>query len=219
MQTHAGNLPNSSPDNHPLALLAEPPRGSHLVLFHEEDSYDEVLEFWYMVHGLAKGEDAIYLTLDDPENVRRRMRKRGIDVDYYEKERRLLHITKFRDPAKHPDGFSEGMREMYHSAFGDVGRPCRVVGASVPEIQTEEQIKLNIEVESDAMAGFQGKASKGSIFSVFDNFPGSVLCHYNISRNPSEAQSWWVSQNEKCHHLAIYAPRNRKIIVRRGGLE
>jgi hypothetical protein len=200
-------------DTHPLSLLAEAPRGCHIVLFHEEDRSGEALEFWYLLHGLVRSEHGIYLTLDDPEIIRDRMKKRGIDVDYYEKDRDLLHIRQFEDPTKHPRGFTEGLREMYHAAFIGAKRPCRVVGASVPEVRTEEQIRLNIEVESGAMAGFQGIPGKGSVYDAFVNFHGSVLCHYGITSNFTEAQNRWIVQNQECHHVAIFAPKSRKLQV------
>jgi hypothetical protein len=204
---------NDTLENHPLSLLADAPRGSHLVLFHEEDRTGEALEFWYLLHGLVRGEHGILLTLDNTESIRDHMTKRGIDVDYYERERGLLHIIRFIDPTKHPLGFSEGLREMYRDSLNSARRPCRVVAASVPEIHTEEQIRLNLEVESDAMAGFQGKASKGSVYDVLDNFRGSILCHYGITSSFSETQRRWMTQNQLCHHTAILAPKNRKIAI------
>jgi hypothetical protein len=207
-------------ETHPLSFLADVPKGSHIVLFHEEDRNGEALEFWYLLHGLVKGEGGVYLTLDDPRNVKNRMKERGIDVEYYEGERGLLHIIRFKDPNKHPLGFEYGMREMYHDALNGVKRPCRVVGASVPEIETEEQIRLNLEVESGARAGFQKKAGKESVYSVFDDFQGSVLCHYSISGNFTEAQRGWMVQNQRYHDEAILAPKSRKTaFMSRGGIE
>ena len=49
-------------ETHPLSFLADVPHGSHLVLFHEEDRAGEALEFWYLLHGLVKGEGGVYLT-------------------------------------------------------------------------------------------------------------------------------------------------------------
>ena len=207
---------------HPLSFLADVPKGSHLVLFHEEDRVEEALEFWYLLHGLVRGEGGVYLTLEDPQSIRDRMEERGIDVEYYERERGLLHITRLKDPTKHPYGFDEGMMEMYHDAFNGVRWPCRVVGTSVPEIETEEQIRLNLEVESGAMEGFQGKAGTSSMYRVFNNFHGSVLCHYRISNsnNFSEAQQRWMVQNQSCHDKAILVPKSRKIaFMSRGGIE
>ena len=147
------------------------------------------------------------------------MEERGIDVEYYERERGLLRITRLRDPTKHPLGVGEGMMEMYREAFRGVRWPCRVVGASVPEIETEEQIRLNLEVESGASAGFQGKAVTSNIYRVFNDFQGSVLCHYSISNNDnfSKSQQRWMVQNQSCHDKAILVPKSRKIAFMSSG--
>jgi hypothetical protein len=213
MQSRLDYSSKDTQENHPLSLLADAPRGSHLVLFHEEDRSGEALEFWYLLHGLVRGEHAILLTLDNPESIRDHMTKKGIDVDYYERERGLLHIIRFIDPIQYPLGFSEGLREMYCDFLNNGRRSCRVVAASVPEVQTEEQIRLNLEVESDAMAGFQGKASKGSVYDALHNFQGSILCHYTVTSSFSEAQHRWMIRNQSCHHAAILAPKNRKIAI------
>lgn len=204
-------------ETRPLSFLADVPRGSHLVLYHEQEGLGEILEFWYLLHGLIKGESAIYLTTDDPEKIRQKMRNRRIDVDYFENDRGQLHLIKFNDPAEHPGGFEEGMREMYRAAFDGVKSPFRVVGASVPEIKTEDQIKRNIEVESGAMRGFERRASKGSVYSVFDNFQGSVLCHYSLSDNLSGSQSRWMAQNQSYHHASIVASNAHELAVILGG--
>lgn len=190
-----------------LSFLSNVPAGQHLVVYHEDDSRCEMIIFWYLLHGLVKGEDAVYMSFADPSSVKERMHQRGIDVDYYEKERRLLHVVQAKEPSSNPGGLEEGVKEIYRSIFAKTTNRCRVVGTSVSDISTESSSRQNLEVEFNTMAGFHGKGP----YSVLQNLRGSMLCHYKVSDN--NLRSEWFAINRGYHHASIYVPNNRKAMI------
>jgi len=193
-----------------LEYLTDVPWGTHLVLFYDDERSAYLFSIWYLTQGLVKGEDAVYVTHGDEYDVRSRLKKSYLDVDYYENVRKSLHIQNVRDPSSHPDGFEEGMREMYSQIFSGVQGPVRVVGPSVPFLETEEEIRLNLAVESNTMAAFHGLTQDTSPYRIFRKFQGSVMCNYKIRERTSKD---WMKENAAHHHAVISATAEDRGVI------
>jgi hypothetical protein len=195
-----------------FSFLSNVPKRTHFVLFHENEKRAFELELWYLISGMLKGENAIYVTRSNPDYLRRSMKEFNLDTKYFEEDKRLLHIRLVKDPAKYPSGFIEGMREMYRTIFEGVVGPLRVVGNSVPVVQTREVARMNLKVESSAQDAFLDHEKTGnrrdSPYNVFHDFDGSVMCHYAVdTRNGSDIHRRWILENSKNHSNTIFVPR------------
>jgi len=198
-------LPKSAAIKFPAEFLTSVPAGKHIAMYHNNERYGEMMKLWYLANGLIQGESAVYVTQGDPGVVRKWMKEKGVDVDYYEHVRHLLYVRKVADPFLNPRGLDEGMREMCHQIFNGVGYPCRVTGSSIAITEDLERMSLNLEVERNAMAAFEGKVEPNSPYQVLNGFEGSVLCHYNIApaRSISEVNSSWLNDNMLSHHAYV----------------
>ena len=68
--------------------------------------------------------------------------------------------------------------------------PFRVVGRLVDIVTTKEQVEANLTLEK--------------VFHLkFDHFKGIVMCHHNVTKNPSNTQGKWIENILKNHHSAI----------------
>lgn len=187
-----------------LSFLYDTPIGTHLVLLYEDPSFGEVFSLLFLLQGLLKGETAVYVTQEDEEEARKSMAQHGVDINYYEKERSLLHVRKVTDPFQHSKGFNEGMREMYRKIFQGVKRPCRVVGSSIPVVDTERRRKATIKLESSVHSAFEGKPTDLGPYTVFRNFEGSIMCRYRIERTGPTPYVKWIKNIVSNHHASVF---------------
>jgi hypothetical protein len=93
--------------SHPLEFLADP-NCKHFVVLYEDEHRADLMKFWYLVHGLVKGEHCIYTTHGSVEEARSQMRASGVDIDYYEKSEDFVSIP---DPGKDPTGLRPAARK------------------------------------------------------------------------------------------------------------
>lgn len=200
----------------PIVFLTDVPEGQHLALFYENEYYGEILKLWYLVHGLIKGEHAVYTTHGEVEKARAMMLDRGVDVDYYERERKLLHILK-SDDVTSDSKFYEAMRESYDKIFSKTGFPCRIVRSTISDLTNKENMKTSLRVESCTMDSFEGKAGNDSPFSIFSKFRGSVMCSYSIVNcdHRDTSLSKWMNENEMCHHSTILITSDKKMVIKK----
>lgn len=192
-------------------FLYEISSGSHLLLLYENPELAEILTMRYLMHGMMKGENAVYVTQDEVEKVREMMVLIGVNVEYYEKEKRLLHIRKISNPLRHPEGFDEGVENMYHQIFQGVTRPCRVAGTFISDLNTELQFKSSINLEVAVQASFESN-SEAKIecpYDIFWNFKGSVMCRYRINQ-ATGLNDQWLKKIVSAHHATTFVPRGEQ---------
>lgn len=174
----------------PASFIDELNHNRHLVLFYEDASEGQKLQFRFLKNGLLKGENCIYTTHSDSiELIENEMRTFGINVDGYYKKG-LLHIHKIPDLFNHSKGVIVAAQEFLRKIFHGLKPPYRVVGRLVDSINSKEQIEENLTLER-------------VFHSKFDYFDGIVMCHYNVNKNPINTRGKWVENILKNHHSAI----------------
>jgi hypothetical protein len=194
------------PTENGLPYLANVPSGSHLALFWENPETARMVEYWYIIHGLVKGEHCIYTTHGDPDEVRNHMAGRGMDVQYYEKERGLLHILQIDDPMDDLDGLTNGVGKVCRKIFANTNPPYRIVSRWIRDVYSEEGKKANMEVEVTCHKGYLGELPLDNPYSMFKNFPGSMICHYPVDQFNAKTHADWIRNHLSSHHVAVYVP-------------
>ena len=166
--------------DHPLEFLAEP-QGRHIAVLYEDERRAKLVQMWYVMHGLVKGQHCIYTTHGVVDDARLMMKDTGIDIGYYEKERGLLHIKKI-PILEHADEVNSMVRELPNSVFSGARPPFRsVVRLFEGELDGEEKERLCVEVEAAAQEGFKMEAADGGPFTLFAGLEGSVMCHHPVA--------------------------------------
>ncbi len=204
----SGSLFNTSS---PVGFLVKVPKGTHFVMFYENVVHARNLQLWYLMHGLLRNEDCVFVSYDTPEKTRSFLANHEFNIDYFESELGLLHIRQITDPREHKDGMEEGIREAFETMVSGISHPARVVATTFPEIRSEEESNLNISVESSAHDAFRGNVEEGSPYSLWKGLDGSLMCYYAISGNRARYYREWVKKCGKNHDVALYVPREGRV--------
>ncbi|MHB8565597.1 MAG: DEAD/DEAH box helicase family protein [Nitrososphaerales archaeon] len=187
----------------PLEYLAEMSGSRHIAVLYENEKRAIMMQYWYIIHGLAKGQHCIYTTHDDVDKVRSSMKVVGVDVEYYEKERGLLHIRKIDSLKTRED--SGAVNQLITTAFEGAKPPFRlVVRLFDGKIKTEDESKLCVEVESAAQEGFTKKAPSGNPFTIFSGYQGSMMCHYPVEGAGLDL----ISKLMAAHDATVFVPKS-----------
>jgi hypothetical protein len=163
----------------------------HIVLYYENREYGQKIQFKFIKDGLLKGENCIYFTHEiNIALIENEMIGHDIDVETYYKKG-LMHIYKIPDLFNHPKGVLKGTDEFMNEIFSGLRPPFRLVGRTVDEIETKEQIEANLAMEK-------------KFHSNIDQFNGHVLCTYDVNKSPSNTHGKWVEGILNSHNSAIF---------------
>ncbi len=203
---------------HPLNFIATlDSRPMHIALFYEDEDYAKQIEYAFLRNGLAKSQHCIYTThgedsssnADDEEeswgegdgsnstvieSIRLEMIKHGIDVNKFEKSG-YLHIMKINDPRSDPSGFEKGIENILDRILQGKKPPIRLVCNSRKIIENSEDARANMLLERSIHSNF------------LDEFPGLLMCPYQLNKVPSRIQLEWFLNHMQHHHSAIFAPK------------
>jgi len=180
-------------------------------MFYENAEHARNLQLWYIMHGLLRNEDCILASSESPQKTRAFLINHNFNVDYFEKELRLLHIRQVRDPRGHRDGVEQGTREELETMLSGISHPVRIVAAAVSEIITEDQCMFNLNDESSAHNAFLGDVEENSPLSIWKDFNGSMMCHYAIGENSARYYRDWKKKCTSHHDVALYVPRDGRV--------
>jgi hypothetical protein len=182
-------------NNQPLKFVDTIDKGSnkHIVLFYEDPEYARMIEFQFVKNGLLKEEHCIITTFEDNiQIIKNEMEANNIDVEALKKN--LLHIYQIPDPMNHPEGELKGMEEIRDRIFADSKPPYRIVSRA-PEIKTKQQAESDIIIQH-------------TVHFTFGNFPGSVMCSYQVDKIEPKIHGQWFVNILQNHHAAIFAPKS-----------
>lgn len=186
---------------HPLDFIATlDSRPMHIALFYEDEEYAKQIEYAFLRNGLAKSQHCIYTTHEedssnaDVEQIRTEMIKHGIDVNKFEKSG-YLHIMKINDPRSDPSGFEKGIENILNRILQGKKPPIRLVCNSRKIIENSEDARANMLLERSIHSNF------------LDEFPGLLMCPYQLNKVPSRIQLEWFLNHMQHHHSAIFAPK------------
>ena len=163
------------------------------MLLHEDLESAKLVMFRFIKNGLINGEDCLYITEEDSGSIVIGMLTYGIPLQYFQnKQLRVIQISKRY--GNRNEILSSCKKDM--SMFmTNLQKPFRIVSRIVPNIETEEGISVELELEEFAQ-------------NTFNDFGGSILCPYDISKIEQTKRKQWLDELRKNHHAVIYVPES-----------
>jgi MEDS: MEthanogen/methylotroph, DcmR Sensory domain len=164
----------------------------HIALFYEEPEYARLIEFRFIKNGLLSGQQCIYATEEDSGSVVLRFLNYGIPLGcFLSKQLRVLQI---RETCGDRNEIYKKCKKDLESIFEGLLPPFRIVSRIVPNVGTIDGISVELELEK-------------STHRHFNDFCGSLICPYDISKiEPTEKKNW-LEELRANHHVSIYAPK------------
>lgn len=145
----------------------------------------------FINNGLLKNEYCIYLTHENPNKIKNKMREFGINVDKFTKNG-LLHIHTVPDLLKHPSGSLVGFQEFFNKILPNPEFRFRIVGRAVKNLATERGRKAEMEIEQ-------------FVHSSFDKMNGMILCNYEYEKLGGKGAMSFVLHILNYHDGAIFS--------------
>ncbi len=164
----------------------------HIALFYEELEYARLIEFRFLKNGLVKGEQCVYATENDSGSIVLKMLRYGIPLEYF--ERKKLRVYQMHNGFTNRNEIIENARKNIEMILSGLQPPFRIVSRIVPDVSTLTGISVEMELERET-------------HDHFDDFGGSVMCPYDLSKIEPSLRKEWLAQLRENHHEVIYAPK------------
>jgi hypothetical protein len=179
-------------DPEPFRYIDSIRKRQHICLFYEESEYARMIEFRFIRNGLALDEQCIYATEEDSGSVVLRMLTYGIPLKYFQTGRLKVHQIQ---------RVSGNVKEIVDNCKRNIGillssldMPFRIVSRIVADVSTRNGMSAELEIEQIT-------------HNAFEDFGGSLICPYDVSKIESTRKKEWMEELHKNHHAVIYAPR------------
>lgn len=183
---------------HDFKFIDDEKFGKHPILMYESLERGMAVQFRYLYNGLIKGEHAIYITHEDPQDIKEKM-SATIDVEMFQKKG-LLHIL----PIAHNISTSEDAIKKLDEAMKMIdsfnGIAFRLAGGEagfVKDISTLSGKRTKLLVER-------------KIHDTIDQYNGSILCPYPIKKVNDTNEKKWMNDIFHNHRDVIYVPDSYK---------
>jgi DcmR-like sensory protein len=137
----------------PLNFVRNLGHRKHVVLFYEEVEYARMLLFEFLKSGLMQNKRCSYISEEGIEMVKREMYDAGIGTDEFLNNGRLL-VHQIANLADHPHIPPLELERLSQLALHpgtkkNGGQPDRLVLKCIFKINTQQQIRSNLEWERD----------------------------------------------------------------------
>ena len=164
---------------------------THILLFHEEQKKAEEIEFNFIKTGLDKNHTCFYTT-NDPEKLKDRMKKFGIEINNNIKNG-LLNIVPI------PEEFEEYERMIMDKVESvPQDKKVRVVSTHYFDFNSEKKTESMEEIEQ----------------CVDDNFhkiPGNFICSFHVPSVDKELAPQFMKNLLDSHHEILFLTKDDKI--------
>ncbi|WP_162477594.1 MEDS domain-containing protein [Nitrososphaera sp. AFS] len=171
------------------------------MLFYEETEYARIILFEFLKNGLLNKERCVYISEENVEAVEREMSDAGINTEEFMKNE-LLSVHQVPNLA----GYSnitqttlENLSQFALHPWTKDGRPDRLVLRCIFKINTQDQIRSNLEWERQ----FRAKDLK--------LLQGTMICTYPVSNiiptisDPNGDYGKWMSDLLELYDGVIFA--------------
>lgn len=148
---------------------------------------------------MQKGESCIFYTADRPEIIEKQLSAGGIDV-HLSKQKNLLRIYEIKRSDDNKHDILHTLNQIREESKKSMKPPYRFVGGTIMDIETKDGMKFSILLEK---TGHQH----------FDEFNGSQICYYDISKIEPTKKHEWIISLLRNHHYVIYASEPNKVVA------
>jgi DcmR-like sensory protein len=164
----------------------------HIGLLYEDSEYARMIEFRFLKNGLVNGEQCVYATEDDSGSIVLKMLSYGIPLEYFENKK--LRVYQIHQSGSSRDEIMKSCKRDIEMVLADLQSPFRIVSRIVPDVSTITGMSVELELERET-------------HRCFDDFGGSVMCPYDLSKIEKSKRKEWIAELVKNHHKVIYASR------------
>ena len=175
----------------PLKFIDSLNARKHIALFYDDPEYARLIEFRFLKNGLAKGEQCVYVTEEDSGTIVLKMLSFGISLEDFKTKK--IRIHQIYHVGGSEDQIMQNCRKNVGMILSGLQPPYRIVARMVPDVSTNTGISVELELERDTQTNF-------------DDFGGSIMCPYNISKIEPMNRRMWMAKLLELHHEIIYAP-------------
>lgn len=176
----------------PLRYVDSLEQKQHILLLYEDMEYAKMIEFRFLKNGLANGENCIYVTHEDSGSIVLKFLNYGIPLQYFQSGK--LKVIQIRENCGNGQQMLDQSKEDIELILVNLIPPYRVVGRIVPNISTIDGMTVQLELENKT-------------HSCFDDFRGSIMCTYNMSRIEKTKRKIWMGELRQTHHTVIHATK------------
>ena len=164
---------------------------THILLFHEEQQKAEEIEFNFIKTGLDKKQTCFYTT-NDPEKLKDRMEKFGIEINNNIKNG-LLNIVQI------PKEFEE-YEKMIMSKVESLPQDgkIRVVSTHYFDSNKERKTESMEEIEQ-------------CVDDRFHKIPGNFICSFHVPSVDKELAPQFMKNLLDSHHEILFLTKDNKI--------
>ena len=164
---------------------------THILLFHEEQQKAEEIEFKFIKTGLEKKQTCFYTT-NDPERLKSKMEKFGIDVNN-NIQNKLLNIVPI---PKQFEEYEKMIMSKVESLPQDV--KIRVVSTHYFDFNTDKKTESMEEIEQ-------------CVDDRFHKIPGNFICSFHVPSVDKELAPQFMKNLLDSHHEILFLTKEEKI--------
>ena len=164
----------------------------HILLLYEDIEYAKMIEFRFIKNGLANGENCIYVTSEDSGSIVLKFLNYGIPIQYFQNGK--LKVIQMHENCGNVQQMLDQSRKDIERVFANLIPPYRVVGRIVPNISTVDGMTAQLDLENKT-------------HSCFDDFRGSIMCTYDMSKIERTKRKTWMDELRQTHHAIIHATK------------
>ncbi len=176
----------------PLKFIDSVDKRKHIALFYEEPEYARLIEFRFIKNGLMQGEQCVYATDEDSGIIVVNVLSFGIPLEYLESKK--LRVYQLHDGYTSREQILGNSKKSLEMILSGLRSPFRIVSRIIPDVNTLVGMSTELELEKQ-------------LHQCFDDFGGSVMCPYDLSKIESNRRKEWLSELRENHHETIYAPK------------
>ena len=164
---------------------------THILLFHEEQQKAEEIEFNFIKAGLDKKQTCFYTT-NDPEKLKDRMEKFGIEINNNIKNG-LLNIVQI------PKEFEE-YEKMIMSKVESLPQDGKI------RVVSTHYFDFNKETKTESMEEIEQ-----CVDDRFHKIPGNFICSFHVPSVDKELAPQFMKNLLDSHHEILFLTKDDKI--------
>ena len=172
----------------PISFLDSLDSKMHLLLLHEDSEFAKLIEVRFIINGLKNGENCVYASAEDSGLIVIKMLDYGIPLKYFQNKQ--LQVVQINNREGSKEAILQSSRNDAERIMFDLTPPFRIVTRIVPNVDTKEGICAELELEHH-------------FHKTFDEFGGSLLCPYDISKIEEKKREKWIEELRQNHHAEI----------------
>ena len=177
----------------PLRYVDSIEKKQHILLVYDDIEYAQMVEFRFLKNGLANRENGLYVTHEDSGSVVLKFLNYGIPIQYFNNGK--LKVMQLHSVCGTAEQISDKSKKDVEMILANLVPPYRITGRIVPDVSTLDGISVQLDLEDRT-------------HSCFEDFGGSIMCTYDISKIEKTKRKAWLEKLRQTHHVVIHTTKS-----------